>query len=75
MPSSNLTDLEHYFNNSIWSMDVYGCKEQDLTSSQVGFGFWVYSGRAWENWTNARGLYFTCVLYKINVARVKQLLF
>ena len=22
-------------NHSIWSMDVYGCKEQDLTSSQV----------------------------------------
>ena len=37
MPSSNLTDLEHYFNNSLWIMDVYGCKEQEMTSSQVGF--------------------------------------
>ena len=53
-------------------MDV---KEQNLTSSQVsrwdpGSGFILV-----EPGSIGRGLYFVCVLYKINVARVKQLLF
>ena len=50
-------------------------KEQYLTSSQVsrwdpGSGFILV-----EPGSIGRGLYFVCVLYKINVARVKQLLF
>ena len=52
MPSSNLTDLERLFNNSIGSMDVYdvyGCKEQDLTSSQV------------SSWIRVLGLFWGCL--------------
>ena len=69
-------DLEHYFNNSLWSMDVYGCKEQEMTSSQVGFRvlglFWLSLGEIGQI---GRGLYFVCVLDKINVAIVNNFCF
>ena len=68
--------MEHYFNNSIWSMDVYGCKEQEMTSSEVGFrvlGFvWLSLGEIGQI---GRGLYFVCVLDKINVAIVNNFCF
>ena len=55
---------------------MYGCKEQDMTSSQVGFRvlglFWLSLGEIGQN---SRGLYFVCVLYKINVARVNNFCF
>ena len=57
-------------------MDVYGCKEQEMTSSEVGFrvlGFvWLSLGEIGQI---GRGLYFVCVLDKINVAIVNNFCF
>ena len=71
---SNLTRLGLYFNNSLWSRK-FG-REQGMTSSEVGFRvLGIFGLSLGEIGQNGRGLYFVCVLDKINVAIVNNFCF